>query len=210
MPTLAELLKPLTETKEQKKQRFHQVLGEFISACASAEQGVHIVFSHIIRIAVWKTRAITGGQKLSVMTTLLRAVAKKGIKSESKKKELDNLLAHLDAIATLRNALVHRTVDITETDFIADDFHTAKSVESAKELRFQIEHIQHATFDLKRITVRLYMLRARKSGLSQLGRARRKDLFAPWRYKPLAQQKLWNRLLADALMRRNQPQPSPA
>jgi hypothetical protein len=190
---------------EQRKERYYLALGKFISAFASAEVATHFLLVDLLRVSPWKIKAITGGLKVSTMLTLLARVAPKAIKNAKKKKEFDKLIQHLDQIATFRNALIHRTVDLSSDDLLAHDFPTAKSTEVAKELRFQITHLEDATVDLHCLTARLHAVKGWKLRVS---REVRKMMFAPWRYKPLAQEKMWNRLLADALRSRPPSAPS--
>lgn len=208
MPTVAEMLGNLSkETKEQKEQRFYAALGEFICTFANTETAMYVFLHHVLKVASWKMRAMIGGENMGTLISLAKRISPKCGFGNKKLKELQTLFSHLEHISKFRHDLVHRGAEISEAEIRSDNFFSAKEAELAEEMVFDIDHVTSATIDLLAIKSRLYRVVFRKK-LGKLARLERKRLYAPWRYKPLARQRMWNRLLADALRRERPPAPS--
>lgn len=192
-------------------ERFYRKFGEFVCSCADAEAEAHRFLGHVLKIRHWKKQALTGGLQVSTIIKLIRRVVDESVRSQKRKAEIDKVLTHLDTITGFRNALVHRRVLLEEEGFFAHELETAKSHKKAREVKFSIDDLDAAIYDLLCIRMRLMMLSSRGFAKS-IDAPQKKSLLSPWRFKPLAQHSAWNRLLAETLRHRYQfptSQPKP-
>ena len=213
MPSLTDLLKPeygiglaAKETKEEKTRRYYTVLGRFICVFSSAENSMYMLLFHLLKVTRWKARALIGGQNMGGLCTTAKRIAPRCL-GQTKLKALNILLIQLDVLNLFRNYLVHRSVDISENEIRSGNYMSARSSESIEEMVVEIGHVESAITDLHCIMYRIHhLITPRKMG--KLAKDQKKLIFAPWRYKPLAQENMERRFLLETLRRQHQPQSS--
>jgi hypothetical protein len=159
---------------------FFYEFGKFISLFSMIETFAHVVFRYVANLDDKKSRAIIGGMRLIDVTGILLRLTELSEADIKKKTELRVLLNQLNAIATLRHALIHRGATVIGSQITSMNSLTAKTVESIEELTFELEDIKSATSDLTRIGFRLWLFIGLKPALTDDDS---KEIFSPWRYK---------------------------
>jgi hypothetical protein len=124
-----------------------------------------------------KARLVFGGMRLGDVSTRVRQLL---LEKKAKKQyaEANACLTQLDSIGKQRDKLVHRFVDIGESELRVTNFLTAKSLASIEEDAFKKSDLMEMELDCLAIYMRLSAVRSpayRKTNRASLPRA--------WRYK---------------------------
>jgi hypothetical protein len=98
---------------------------------------------------------------------------------------VDSIFTQLNLISEFRDRVVHRGADPQPGNiFFSSNMATMKSVELAETYTFTLKDIRNATSDLQRIVLRVVCACHRIDAKIFFGKKKR-QMFAPWRYKPL-------------------------
>jgi hypothetical protein len=212
MITLADIAKgafPLAGQGPSKEDKFYLAFGKFVCEFADVEAVMHMIFRRLSGLKDGKSRAIVGGSRLSIILSMSRRLIPITKITDKRKKELLGIFEQLNHISSFRDDLVHRGATSSEVGFVSENWMTAKTYESIEIIRFEISHIEDATYDLIRMQARLWRVFPSKDR-SPTSRKLRKWIFAPWRYKSVKRENPMRQRVAKNQAPPHQRRPSPA
>lgn len=167
---------------------YWQSLGRFVTEFASLEATMQLTLWQYAKVSPNIGRAVFSGVRADAAMGLIRRISKVEKWEKSKKDTVEELFAHLGAINSIRNDLIHFGVQpggdgswhITNAFLALTDDHMKKHPVSDKIL-------DQMTHDLRKIIYSLFLLAVNVSGAKGLLDVFRKQADAPWQYKPAPQ-----------------------
>jgi hypothetical protein len=158
---------------------YFESLGRFIAAYAVAEAAVHELARSLSKLPEAKARVIFAGMRLSDLADRIRAMQRID-SNEGETLEVESCLVQLDAIADMRNKLVHRYVSYQFGQLVVSNMFTAKSREGIQHEFLTRPDLDNMAADCRRIFVRLVNLADGKKHPPE----EEAVLRLPWQYKP--------------------------
>jgi hypothetical protein len=153
--------------------------GRFVNQFAIVEWAYKFLFHRVCGLSEDIARSIIGSMQIGNAMALLNRVVKASALPDERKQELQSLIDQTNAIAGLRDPLVHRGVSSYATGLISSNFMTAKSRAGVEPIVLNMRDLQAATSDLEAITVRLFLF----DRPDEIERHFHRQLYEPWRYK---------------------------
>lgn len=174
-----DLFKDLSQLPDTK---YYYFFGRFMHRFSMAETGIHILFRKLLGLPDLEARAINSGMRPPQVEKTVKSIFKyRNMAVELS--EIETTLSQFEAINTLRDALVHRHVDITEYELRVHNVFSAKTREGIEIMELNIDDIVMATQDLNIIILRLGKL-ADPHHAEWNDPDIRELLAGAWQYKP--------------------------
>lgn len=174
---------PTTPTR---KINYHEALGQFIESFAMVEGYMHLLLCHYAKVSSLVGKAVFSGVRIDSATNSIRRIISVKAPSEPLKSDLDDLLAQLSTINSIRNAIVHHiplSAIPSDVRHLTNEI-TALTEQHRKETAVSVTMLKDMTADLIKITVHiahhLSFTQSSKLTLAVFDETRRE----PWRYKP--------------------------
>lgn len=163
---------------------YFSAIGHFISDYASAESAFHILARSLSELGDAEARAIFGGMRLDDLIDRIRSLMRLRLVAEEDKLMVEECIAQLRKIGAIRHRIVHRSVEVKETEILVSNRHTSKtlSVESESLLIADLDKMSN---DCRRIFAKIVFFVFPHSSRSQPRETEDAWLNGPWRHKPV-------------------------
>jgi hypothetical protein len=182
----------LKDVSQRSLDEFHLEMGRFICAFSDAEHFAFFLFSFVSDIRFPKSNAIIGGMRLADVIGIINRLTEKSHHSDEIKKEIRDLLSHLQSISAYRHVLIHLGAEIQEGNLSTTNMNSAKTMESVQQWTTDLSNLRAATHDLNTISLRIGLVR--NWNQNRISPSARRALFAPWRYKSVQPENLFRRI----------------
>lgn len=182
---------PASETPEGQAriQEYYSALGAYVAMFSRAEIATQTALRFYSGLQANKAHILFNGTRADTGIDLIKKLAAEGGLSQAAATELSDFLAHLRAINTVRNGVLHYGVqDIAEGDAFVEKALFGVDAQSVNVTRFPIstEAITQMTTDLQKIIVFLTLNHSgRPEPQSDFARnALGSIVSSPWQYTP--------------------------